>query len=156
MPHGTTCPPRDPRHAFCVGSPMEDRSPLAPQHHPSDDHSGTGVQWFLGLICWLCPQPRALLPTQRCQADGCDSFGFSTLSAFLPACSELPQTRTHSNSPLKNNDKEGNRKRGEKGPEAKLKLTVKRGCFCQDTKTVATAESLFSPHQPLGSAAGLS
>lgn len=44
----------------------------------------------------------------------------------------------------------------EKGPEAKLKPTMKRGCFCQDTKTAATAESLYSPHQLLGSAAGLS
>ena len=98
-------------------------------------------------------RPQALLPLQRCWADGHDSFGFSTRSAFLPACSEPPQTRTDSNSPLKHNYKRGNRKRREKGPGAKLKPTVKRGWFCQDAKTVATAESLFSPHQPLGSAA---
>lgn len=105
------------------------------------------------------PQPsctRPLLSMQRCSAERHDSSGFSTLSAFLPACSELPQTRTGSNSPLKHNNQRGNGNRTEKGPEAKLKPTMKKGWFCQDTRPVATAEGLFSPHQLLGSIAGFS
>lgn len=104
----------------------------------------------------LSPLSQPLLPMQRCSAESHDSFGFSTLSAFLPACSELPQTRPDSNSPLKYSNKRGNRKRTEKGPEAKLKPTMKKGWFCQDARPVATAEGLFCPHLLLGSTAGFS
>lgn len=38
--------PGDPRHVLWNSSPIEVRSTLDPKHHPSNDHSSTGVKWL--------------------------------------------------------------------------------------------------------------
>lgn len=103
----------------CFGSAAPSR-PGAPKHLPSSDQAMLGVtavssQHSRSIAGRSSPPvlyhiaadgARIPAPAPRgaaalgCSADGCVFFfGFSTLSAFLPASSEPLQTRNASNSP---------------------------------------------------------